>query len=377
MLVLYRRSEPDAASPMMNAFFPLAASSRVSIVAIGALLLTLNAWSSLSSAEAQDLREEACDQLLVVVEEQPQLIGGMEALRAQVRYPDGAQTAGVEGRVFVQFIVDTRGQVLSPVVTRGVRADLDAEAVRVVKAAQFTPGRQRGEAVCVQMALPITFRADAPSARSPADGGQPSNVVEGALQPVNDATASVQSTAASATGTVDEAATTVENSVTSATDQVDEAATSVDETASSIDEASSSVEQGVEDTKASVSDAYSSSKEGVSEAAESVRSTFRGLFGRKKNEAPPSEAESGAPAPASSGERAVPAAEAAFAAGDVVAAKVDNIQLLANPASGAAVLATVTTADQLVYLGEEQNGHLLVQGADGQGWINKLLVEKQ
>jgi len=326
---------------------------------MGALLLTLNAWSSLSSAEAQDLREEACDQLLVVVEEQPQLIGGMEALQTQVRYPDGARAAGVEGRVFVQFIVDTQGDVLSPVVTRGVRADLDAEAVRVVKAAQFMPGRQRGEAVCVQMSLPITFRADAPSARSPADIRQPSNVVEGALQPVNDATASVQSTAASATGTVDEAAT------------------SVDEAASSIDEASSSVEQGVEDTKASVSDAYSSTKEGVGEAAESVRSTFRGLFGRKKNEAPPSEAESGAPASASSSEKAVSATERAFAAGDVVTAKVDNIQLLVNPASGAAVLAIVTTADQLVYLGEEQNGHLLVQGADGQGWINKLLVEKQ
>jgi len=135
MLVLYRRSEPDAASSMMNAFFHLASPARFSIVATGALLLALSAWSSLSSAKGQDLRGETCDQLLVVVEEQPQLIGGMEALRAQVRYPDGARTAGVEGRVFVQFIVDTRGQVLSPVVTRGVRADLDAEAVRVVKAA--------------------------------------------------------------------------------------------------------------------------------------------------------------------------------------------------------------------------------------------------
>lgn len=66
-----------------------------------------------------------------------------------------------------------------------------------------------------------------------------------------------------------------------------------------------------------------------------------------------------------------------FAAGDVVAAKIDNIQLLADPEAGAAVLSKVTTADPLVFLGEEQNGHLLVQGADSQGWINKLLVEKQ
>ncbi len=56
-----------------------------------------------------------------------------------------------------------------------------------------------------------------------------------------------------------------------------------------------------------------------------------------------------------------------FAAGDVVAAKIDNIQLLASPETGADVLSTVTAADQLVFLGQEQNGHLLVQGADGQG----------
>ncbi len=66
-----------------------------------------------------------------------------------------------------------------------------------------------------------------------------------------------------------------------------------------------------------------------------------------------------------------------FAAGDLVAAKIDNIQLLADPEAGADVLSKVTTADPLVFLGEEQNGHLLVQSADTQGWINKLLVEKQ
>lgn len=374
MLSLYGRFYLNVTDPMMNVLCHLASASRFSIVATGISLLVLSAWSS--SAEGKELHAGECDQLLVVVEERPQLIGGMEALQAQVRYPDGARAAGIEGRVFVQFIVDAQGDVLSPVVTRGVRADLDAEAVRVVKDAQFTPGRQRGKAVCVQMSLPITFRADAPSASPPADESAAPSVVEGALKPVDDATASVQSTAASATGTVNEAATTVENSVTSTANQVDDVATSVDETAASINEASSSMEQGVEDTKASVSDAYSSTTEGVSEAAESVRSTFRGLFGRKKKEeASPSEATPNASAPVPNS--AASADAAAFAAGDVVAAKIDNIQLLANPESGADVLSTVTTADQLVYLGEEQNGHLFVQGADGQGWINKLLVEKQ
>jgi len=341
---------------------------------VGLLLLATSTWAAPSAAKSQDARSGDCGQVFVVTEEQPQLVGGMEVLQAQVRYPEGARAAGVEGRVFVQFIVDKQGDVLHPVVTRGVRADLDAEAVRAVEAMRFTPGRQRGKAVCVQMSLPITFRVDAPSTPASAESADNTGVVAEAIKPVGDAATSVQSTAASATGTVDKSATTVENAVTSATDQVDEAATSVDETAASINEASSSVEQGVEDTKASVSDAYSSTKDGVSEAAESVRGTFRGLFGRKKkSEAPSSEAPPSAPASAETNA----ASTGTLAAGDVVAAKIDNIQLLTSPETGADVLSTVTAADQLVFLGQEQNGHLLVQGADGQGWINKLLVEKQ
>jgi hypothetical protein len=66
-----------------------------------------------------------------------------------------------------------------------------------------------------------------------------------------------------------------------------------------------------------------------------------------------------------------------FAAGDVVRAKIDNINLLLSPAAGASPVATVTTSDPLVYLGEETNGFILVQGSGGKGWINKMLVVKQ
>jgi hypothetical protein len=66
-----------------------------------------------------------------------------------------------------------------------------------------------------------------------------------------------------------------------------------------------------------------------------------------------------------------------FASGDVIAAKIDNVQLLLAPDATAETITTVTAADALVYLGIEENGYLQVQGSSGQGWINKLLVAKQ
>jgi len=66
-----------------------------------------------------------------------------------------------------------------------------------------------------------------------------------------------------------------------------------------------------------------------------------------------------------------------FNAGDVVVPKIDNIDLLQSPENGSPSIATVSRSDALVCLGAEENGHIQVQGAGGQGWINKVLVTKQ
>lgn len=102
--------------------------------------------------------EEEEPEVFVVVEEMPELIGGLAALQQQINYPEMAKKAGVEGRVIVQFVVDEEGRVLDPQVVRGLGAGLDEEAVRAVQQAEFTPGQQRGQAVRVRMSLPITFR---------------------------------------------------------------------------------------------------------------------------------------------------------------------------------------------------------------------------
>ena len=101
----------------------------------------------------------ASDEVFVVVEQQPEC-GGVQALAENIQYPDVAREAGIEGRVFVQFVVDEDGDVTDPTVTRGVHETLDAAALSAVKQLECKPGRQRGEPVKVRMALPVTFRLD-------------------------------------------------------------------------------------------------------------------------------------------------------------------------------------------------------------------------
>jgi protein TonB len=107
--------------------------------------------------------EEDVDEIFTIVEEQPQFPGGMEAFYAfvsdRIRYPSAARRMHVEGRVFVQFVVDKGGDLTNIVVVKGVGAGLDEEAVRVMKMVpNFKPGKQRGKPVRVKMVVPIYFK---------------------------------------------------------------------------------------------------------------------------------------------------------------------------------------------------------------------------
>lgn len=106
----------------------------------------------------EEEEEEEEPEIFVVVEEMPELIGGLASIQEHIVYPDMAKKAGVEGRVIVQFVVDENGDVQNPQVVRGLGAGLDEVALEAVKQAKFEPGMQRGQAVKVKMSLPITFR---------------------------------------------------------------------------------------------------------------------------------------------------------------------------------------------------------------------------
>lgn len=123
------------------------------------VFLDLDAPMDLPPPPPPAAEEEAPEpEIFVIVEEMPELIGGLPGLQKKIKYPEIAKKAGVEGRVFLQFVVDENGNVVDPVVTRGIGAGCDEEALRAIMTAKFKPGMQRGSAVKVKMSLPITFK---------------------------------------------------------------------------------------------------------------------------------------------------------------------------------------------------------------------------
>ena len=76
-----------------------------------------------------------------------------------MKYPSQARRMGIEGRVFVEFIVDKDGTLTNVKAIKGIGAGCDEEAERVIKNhPKWNPGKQRGKAVKQKIVLPITFK---------------------------------------------------------------------------------------------------------------------------------------------------------------------------------------------------------------------------
>lgn len=111
---------------------------------------------------AEEPKEEV-DEVFTIVEESAGPKGGWSVwnkyLVDKVKYPAQARRMGVEGKVFVEFVVGKDGSITEAKVIKGIGAGCDEEALRVVQAAPaWTPGKQRGKPVRQKMVLPITFK---------------------------------------------------------------------------------------------------------------------------------------------------------------------------------------------------------------------------
>lgn len=97
-------------------------------------------------------------EIFIVVEQMPELIGGIQSIQKHLSYPEIAKRAGVEGMVVVQFVVNEEGRPIDPVVIRSLGGGCDEEAVRVImEHATFVPGKQRGKPVRVRFSIPVRF----------------------------------------------------------------------------------------------------------------------------------------------------------------------------------------------------------------------------
>lgn len=102
--------------------------------------------------------EEDEQEIFVIVEQMPELIGGMQELQRHIVYPEIARRAGIQGRVVVQIVIDTEGYPRNPQIVRSVGGGLDEAAIAAVQQVRFTPGMQRGRPVQVQYTIPVQFR---------------------------------------------------------------------------------------------------------------------------------------------------------------------------------------------------------------------------
>jgi len=128
------------------------------------ILMSLMAVFCLSTVSAQKTVVSKKNQKVFdVVEQMPEYPGGMQAMfkymADNMKYPADAEKQKVEGRVLVQFIVETDGSVSNTEVLTRVFPSLDAEAVRVInKMPKWIPGKQNGKVVRVKYVIPVNFR---------------------------------------------------------------------------------------------------------------------------------------------------------------------------------------------------------------------------
>ena len=108
--------------------------------------------------------EEVVEQeIFQIVEEMPSFPGGdvklMEYIAKNIKYPQIARESGIQGRVFIGFVVEPDGSISNVKLLRGIGGGCDEEAMRVIKSLpKWKPGKQRGKAVRVSYQIPVMFK---------------------------------------------------------------------------------------------------------------------------------------------------------------------------------------------------------------------------
>jgi protein TonB len=113
--------------------------------------------------EIKEEPKEDVDEIFTIVEETATPKGGMAAfykyVGSKLKYPPQANRMGVEGKVYVEFVINRDGSIVDARVVRGIGAGCDEEAARVVASSPpWNPGKQRGKAVRQKYTLPIIFK---------------------------------------------------------------------------------------------------------------------------------------------------------------------------------------------------------------------------
>jgi TonB family protein len=108
------------------------------------------------------ISSEERSEVFTIVEVMPEFPGGNEKLSTvlsqRIQYPDFARDNNIQGKVYVQFVVNKDGSISDVKVMRGIGGGCDEEAVRAIKTLpKWKPGEQRGKPVRTRFILPVSF----------------------------------------------------------------------------------------------------------------------------------------------------------------------------------------------------------------------------
>lgn len=119
---------------------------------------TAKASSGLFAGEAIEVAAEDSAKIYDVVDQMPEIKGGIKEVYKNIDYPRAAISGRIEGRVFVKFVVDENGDVKDPEVIKDIGAGCGDAAIEGIKKVKFTPGKLNGQPVKVYYTLPVSFK---------------------------------------------------------------------------------------------------------------------------------------------------------------------------------------------------------------------------
>ncbi len=136
-------------------------------LSVGLMAASQTAFAQQPDTLRMDAIEKATEEVEIfgMVEEMPGFPGGevklMEFIAKNINYPKEAIEKGIEGRVFVGFIIDVDGSVTDVKLLRGIGCGCDEEAIRVVKSLpKWRPAKQNGVLIRVPFQLPVNFKLE-------------------------------------------------------------------------------------------------------------------------------------------------------------------------------------------------------------------------
>ena len=128
------------------------------ILVLSILGLPLIAWGFAEDSPSQINTLPGGGDYLPVAEVMPAPVGGMNAIRKKITYPDFARKAGIQGNVYVLAFISEGGDVDNVKLVKGIGGGCDDEVIDAVKSSKFTPGTNKGTPVKVKLSLAFSFK---------------------------------------------------------------------------------------------------------------------------------------------------------------------------------------------------------------------------